>query len=563
MKHFGAQLAGINNEVDGDLASRLVVGTASSNNDSIVIHNEQVITSTADKVVGTDLGLVIVPSATGRGATHVLGADGREVSIANISGGGHGSTFNETVDTLPVLGQNGSGAFEWEDSLISQIGGTRMTSLTVNGTLSFAVVSGQYNISLSIPTSAFAGLDAGARADFLADFPTGSGVGVPANVTIGGTRYFGTLDRTSLDAEDPITASFRGSSPFPAIASGTTVSVHFDGHESTHNAVNIAGALTVNGNTTITGNLVVNGDSTILNTATTVTEEKYLAVNAPDANADGNTETPASRDGGYLVRKVVATTLQDSDGNVAIDGDAANNTGVFGGIRFNEADTGGTGAWEVSQGTDASGGGDWQAVNFGDKVTSVALAANSGLTINGNGGVDPHTGIVQNITINESHYLTTSTNNLNTGAGDHLGLNTNNVAPANGQALAWDTTNNRFNWFTPSTGSGTVAKYAFDHSANASGVISIPRGAMRVNGTSHGLAGSDFTVTVYEYIASNSTTQNTGAVAATDRLNMIIPESIVIGRESGETGSRLDGTVTIQLPASIADTAQYRIVIKS
>ena len=127
---------------------------------------------------------MVLLSATGNGATHILGADGREVSIANISGGGHGSTFNETVDTLPVLGQNGSGAYEWEDSLISQTGGTRTASLTVNGTLSFAVVSGQYNISLSIPTSAFAGLDAGARADFLADFPTGSGVGVPANALL-------------------------------------------------------------------------------------------------------------------------------------------------------------------------------------------------------------------------------------------------------------------------------------------------------------------------------------------------------------------------------------------
>lgn len=105
-----------------------------------------------------------------------------------------------------------------------------------------------------------------------------------------------------------------------------------------------------------------------------------------------------------------------------------------------------------------------------------------------------------------------------------------------------------------SSSTGTVQKYAATHTlaANAT-TISIPTGTVGtpVVGTSHGLAGSDFTITVYD-------------VATTNLLTQIIPEEIQVGTAAGGSGAELLGTVTITLPVlSTTSTTSFRIVIKS
>ena len=76
----------------------------------------------------------------------------------------------------------------------------------------------------------------------------------------------------------------------------TTVSVHFDGHESTHNAVNIGGDLIVTNDTTINGDLTVTGtlqrQETTVNTL--LVEDKYIVAN----HSSGTT----TQDGGMLVQ---------------------------------------------------------------------------------------------------------------------------------------------------------------------------------------------------------------------------------------------------------------------
>ena len=91
MKHYGAVLSGDNNILDGGDSSILTIGTAASNDDAIVIHNEAPATATANKVIGTDNGLVLVPyntitydAANNNAPSHILGADGREVAVSDL-----------------------------------------------------------------------------------------------------------------------------------------------------------------------------------------------------------------------------------------------------------------------------------------------------------------------------------------------------------------------------------------------------------------------------------------------------------------------------------------------
>ena len=92
MKHFGAVLSGDNNIVDGGESSILTIGTAATNNDSIIIHNEDPASLLALKAI-TDFGLVIVPTTavsvdgTTGAISHLLGADGREVAVTDVGGG--------------------------------------------------------------------------------------------------------------------------------------------------------------------------------------------------------------------------------------------------------------------------------------------------------------------------------------------------------------------------------------------------------------------------------------------------------------------------------------------
>lgn len=116
MKHYGAVLTGDNNILDGGESSILNIGTAASNNDVIVIHNDNTTTGTSDAASdGSVAGLVIVPSTSGRGATHVIGADGREVAIASL-----GSVNSVTAD-FPVKGIDASGNSIFVNSIISEV----------------------------------------------------------------------------------------------------------------------------------------------------------------------------------------------------------------------------------------------------------------------------------------------------------------------------------------------------------------------------------------------------------------------------------------------------------
>ena len=143
MKHYGAVLSGDNNILDGGDSSILTIGTSSSNNDSIVIYNAAPATATANKVIGTDFGLTLVPynTITYTGAnnvpSHVLGADGREVAVADLS---TPQDFN-TRGVIPVAsdstdGFTGSGdGDQYIDSAISQTGAGSSSTITIAGNL--------------------------------------------------------------------------------------------------------------------------------------------------------------------------------------------------------------------------------------------------------------------------------------------------------------------------------------------------------------------------------------------------------------------------------------------
>ena len=158
MKHYGAVLTGDNNIVDGGESSVLTI-SGTSGNDKVVIYNQNdaataseyagdVITGDAKTGDAGPSGLVIVPSVAGRGATHILGADGREVEIAAVGGGvtavgtipvAHDSTvaddtFTGTADEYiaSALSQSGAGA----SSVITVAGDLQVngTTTTVNST---------------------------------------------------------------------------------------------------------------------------------------------------------------------------------------------------------------------------------------------------------------------------------------------------------------------------------------------------------------------------------------------------------------------------------------------
>ena len=87
MKHFGAQLAGLNNQVDGGEDSLLLVGA----NDTLVIQTPN--TTGGQTLDGSVAGLVI---NSANGSSHVLGADGREIAISSLS-----TSVNSAL-TIPI-----------------------------------------------------------------------------------------------------------------------------------------------------------------------------------------------------------------------------------------------------------------------------------------------------------------------------------------------------------------------------------------------------------------------------------------------------------------------------
>ena len=121
MKHYGAVLTGPNNIVDGSESSSLVIGTSSTDNDNLVIHNIAGPSGSTDKLI-TASGLVIVPSAAGRGNSFLIGADGREVSYADVvAGAGVAASTNSATGTFPIKGVNAANESIFANSIITEI----------------------------------------------------------------------------------------------------------------------------------------------------------------------------------------------------------------------------------------------------------------------------------------------------------------------------------------------------------------------------------------------------------------------------------------------------------
>ena len=379
MKHYGASLAGLSNQIDGGENSVLTVGA----DDSVIISTSRAEDSTKygnTAPTGTALsdseGLIIL---TENADTHVLSADGSEVSIASIAAGGHTAAFNSMDYVLPMRGRDANGNLEWDNSPVRQI----ITRTAETDWPAFTATLGGSRQS----TTANATITGADLTAFVARFPRYSYQ--PATFRIGTTTYHGSFSRLSADATTTVVGEFRlpsGQSFNFVIGTTTLIIPRTAGTETVGNveirvpdadtahllirnvsnqAATAAGTvLTVQGDASfgndvvITGDLTVSGDSTVLNTATVVSEDKYLAVNS-QVDADGNLTGTPTADGGLLVRKATPTTVQ-AGGMVTNDNTPANNTGLYAGIRFNEnapaaGATNNGGIWEVSRGVAADG----------------------------------------------------------------------------------------------------------------------------------------------------------------------------------------------------------------
>ena len=115
MKHFGAQLAGLNNQVDGGEDSLLLVGA----DDTLVIMTPNV---TGGQTLDGSLAGLVINSANG--STHVLGADGREIAISSLT------TAVNTALHLPISNAAGTA---FVDSGISQSAVGDGSNIEING----------------------------------------------------------------------------------------------------------------------------------------------------------------------------------------------------------------------------------------------------------------------------------------------------------------------------------------------------------------------------------------------------------------------------------------------
>ena len=129
MKHFGAQLAGLNNQVDGGEDSLLLVGA----NDTLVIQTPN--TTGGQTLDGSVAGLVI---NSANGSSHVLGADGREIAIADLT------TSVNTNLFVPI--SNGS-AFVNSEIQQSQTTAGDITITLGSSTADSVVISGNLQVN--------------------------------------------------------------------------------------------------------------------------------------------------------------------------------------------------------------------------------------------------------------------------------------------------------------------------------------------------------------------------------------------------------------------------------
>ena len=523
MKHYGALLSGANNQVDGGEVSILTVGSATTQDDKIIIYNEndgetssEYSQTTGDALITTagPAGFVIVPSAAGRGSTHVLGADGREVPISGIGGIGH----NTAEYFVPALAYNSQNDPHFVDSAIH----SKNTPETIVARFTETTI-----------TTASQGGSA-------LNISSGNGtVTVGARFIIGGTLDPVPTIYTVTSYSNPglhISPRLEANVPF-----GTTltfVTVTDSVHETiVHGDLLVTETSGTEANVTIEGNLSLQGDLTVLGSTTTLnvgslsTDDKYIAVNssaqedfriagdtaamAPatattiniaNINAtqragiatallDGNAPqlivdnragvtitaigATANSDGSFtltipqvvqaipagtpvIITYQVDATSVTADGGLlvrkatetaaqAMNAVAAGTTGTHAGIRFNENGTGG-GDWQISLGVPSTGGVD---ANW----TNIVTAANAG-------GVTTAAG---------ARGIVTSDDGTNFDVGSESGAVTIGIAdagiiedyllatndPTAGQVLSYNgDTNSDFTWIDAGGGGGSEA-FAF------------------------------------------------------------------------------------------------------
>ena len=147
MKHYGAVLTGDSNIVDGNDSSVLTIGTATANDDKIIIYNAAPGT-VADGKDTDDIGLVIVPygtfswsqvGTTGRYIpTHGLAADGGEYLLSDIQLAvnenlsipiSNGTSFVDSVITQDVITQTDT------EAVVVTIGNSANDSVVITGNL--------------------------------------------------------------------------------------------------------------------------------------------------------------------------------------------------------------------------------------------------------------------------------------------------------------------------------------------------------------------------------------------------------------------------------------------
>ena len=361
MKHYGASLTGANNVVDGGEASVLTIGDASTHNDKIVIHNQNTASGSTDAAIASTTGLVIAPTAAGRGATHVLGADGREVAITSLVSENSAHDYNATNNFIPVLQLTGTGVSavpHFIDSTIeSEVTAgsvTRSAAPTAEITVQLAVTTGDTVLELTSASSGAAntaGIGVGNK------FIISSGSAFPANPE---TEIV--YEITSVGTGSGGNRRYRFNPPVDASDNGLGI-LFFVDQTNAGGATTIHGDVTINaigatgGNLTVDGDLTVSGTTTTINTATLDVEDQYITA----ANTAAGS-TKAVTEGGLFVEHTSTAT-----------------TKTFAGIRYGDGATAGTFQWEVCTDANADDGSDgtWSAlgVTGANPVTSVSGGA--------------------------------------------------------------------------------------------------------------------------------------------------------------------------------------------
>ena len=527
MKHFGAVLTGDNNIVDGGDSSILTI-SASAGNDKIIIYNQNDAATASEYAGGVftgdalisdtgPTGFVIVPSVAGRGATHVLGADGREVAITSLS---------TSVNTNLIIPVSNGTSFVDSALSVSATGTANTVTVTAAGNMTIEgnlIVNGTRTVIHSADS-------------FVSD------------------RYFGT--------NHPVDGS-----PYVNNQNGGFVVVRTgNGGTSTFAAAATPGSLTINDATVAAGDTMVTFSANIPAAPTTQgrvlvatsaafttgTQTTFLIVTA----GFGTTEATFNGPIGTILPSVAdGNTVHFAQATITAVADSLTGAGIrFNGTSWQAA----TSITNLTSSAMIDSTGNWadlttatsgvNSVNAGAGIANVgsATAVDIDIELTTNGGLGFSAGASDNastLQLASGEILASYLNGDNSGTGfTALGNGTaNQVLTSRG--------NGRFQW---QDGLGTVTKYAATATV-ASGVITVAE-------TTHGLGGADFHVSVYEYLTSAGA-QHTGSGAVTNlRYNQVLPESITIGTHSGGGGALEEGTVTITL-GTAQNSNQFRVVI--